>query len=281
MKFDQFKELEMASYNECNVSVIVHSIVPAGAKCFKLHWHDRIEILRITKGEILLNVEANHFVAKENNILIFGPRQLHSGIAGENGAEYDGVMFELEMFKTPAVNKYFDMIWRDKIGFENISKKKEVLKTFDALYSLAKGENNANIAFETVSLIYRLFANLCNENEENQIKYYQRIDENFATILDYIDDHLTEPLTTEEISAKFGYSKSHFCRFFKARAGFSFLNYCRIARLERAKVLLKEKELTANEVAIKCGFRNYSYFSRTFKKYYSISPAEYVEKMRK
>lgn len=280
MKLDQFKELEVASYNGCNLSVVGHTVAPAGIKCFKLHWHDRIEILRITKGEILVTIEVNHFVAKENSVLVFGPRQLHSAIAGENGVEYDGIMFELEKFETPAVKNYFDMILRDKIGFENISKKKEILKTFDALYSLAESEENAKNAFETVGLIYSLFAILCNEND-NQFKYYQRIDEEFASILDYVDQHLTEPLTTEEICTKFGYSKSYFCRLFKARTGFSFLNYCRTARLERAKVLLKEKELSANDVAIKCGFRNYSYFSRTFKKHYSISPAEYIERMRK
>lgn len=280
MKLDQYKELEIASYNECDLCFVGHTVVPAGVKCFKFHWHDRVEILRITKGEILITVETEQFVAKENSILVFYPRQLHVGFAGEKGVEYDGVMFELEKFEIPAVKKYFDLILHGKINLQNISKNKKIIKSFDSLYSFAGHENNAKDVFEMVSLIYCLFSNLCDENEK-QFESYQRTKKEFVPILDYVDEHLSEPLTTEEICAKFGYSKSYFCRLFKTHTGFSFLNYCRIARLERAKVLLKEKDITANEVAIKCGFRNYSYFSRTFKKHYSISPAEYIEKMRK
>ena len=279
MHLDQYKELELAFYNECNISFIDHTVVPAGGKCFKLHWHDRIEILKVTKGEIHVVLETDKFTVTENSILVFFPRQLHMAVAGENGAEYEGIMFEFESFEVPAIKEYFDLILHGKINLKNVSKKKETIRVFDLLVSFVNRKIDAKNAFETVGFVYSLLARLCEENEE-RFEEYQRIDKKFIPILDYIDEHLTEQLTTKEVSEKFGYSKSYFCRLFKLQTGLSFLDYCRTLRLERSKKLLNEKGSTANEVSIRCGFRNYSYFSRIFKKKYSVSPAEYIRRMR-
>lgn len=53
-------------------------------------------------------------------------------------------------------------------------------------------------------------------------------------IMQWIDEHLEEPLKVEDVSAKAGYSKWHFQRMFKEVAGISLGKYIKLEKLRRA-----------------------------------------------
>lgn len=72
-----------------------------------------------------------------------------------------------------------------------------------------------------------------------------------------------------------GYSYAHLCRVFKREYGIAPLRYVNALRIERAKLLLRDTELTVSEVAERTGFDNLSYFSRLFSRIAGISPSAY------
>jgi two-component system response regulator YesN len=49
-------------------------------------------------------------------------------------------------------------------------------------------------------------------------------------------------------------------------------DYVNLCRIEHAQVLIKQNELSLNEIAAVCGFNSYTYFSTTFKKIIGVSP---------
>ena len=92
---------------------------------------------------------------------------------------------------------------------------------------------------------------------------------------DVIRTHLYQDLGIDDLAFLAGLSTSSFNRKFKAHYGTSPTKYIISKRLERAKLLLSTTDQRISEVAYDCGFNDFGYFSRTFKKHYNISPSDF------
>lgn len=93
--------------------------------------------------------------------------------------------------------------------------------------------------------------------------------------LDFIDAHLSDELTIEELSRHAHFHPNYFIRMFKRHLGMTPMRYIRERRLEHAQELLGATELPVREVAYQSGFRDVSHFSAAFKKKSGVSPSEY------
>lgn len=91
--------------------------------------------------------------------------------------------------------------------------------------------------------------------------------------LDYIEEHLTEPLDFEELSKRAYASRYHFQRLFGILCGVTPGEYVRRRRLSRAALDLQEGE-KALDVALKYGYETGESFSRAFLKFHGIPPAQ-------
>ena len=88
-------------------------------------------------------------------------------------------------------------------------------------------------------------------------------------------EDLTKQVTIKELASLYNMSQEHFIRSFKNAYGKTPQNYRICYQISQAKNLLADTQLHANQVAEICGFSDYYYFSRLFKKYEGISPTEY------
>ncbi|KAA3640383.1 MAG: AraC family transcriptional regulator [Bacteroidetes bacterium] len=89
-----------------------------------------------------------------------------------------------------------------------------------------------------------------------------------------IQKNLFENLNLEELAFLTGMSLSSFKRKFKSIYGTSPTKYFISKRLEKAQNLIKTTDLRISDIAYDCGFTDTSYFSKTFKNYYNISPSD-------
>lgn len=94
-------------------------------------------------------------------------------------------------------------------------------------------------------------------------------------VIDYINDHLDQELGLEELAAIAQLSAFHFCRSFKRSTGFTPHQYVIRQRVERAKLLLKDRKLGITEVAIACGFTHQSHLNRHFKRLTGVTPKKF------
>ena len=81
-----------------------------------------------------------------------------------------------------------------------------------------------------IGLLYKF----CNPQKSSKTK----LEDRFESILNYIDNHISEDISTATLSNIFGYDQSYFCRKFKLLTGMSVMKYLQITRLENAKKLL-------------------------------------------
>lgn len=102
---------------------------------------------------------------------------------------------------------------------------------------------------------------------------------NDKLITDSIIKALTERIygntTLDEICAGVLFSKSHIKTLFKRNTGFSIMDYYTHLKIERAKILIKEDELSVSDIAELLGYASIHYFSRVFKLKVGMSPTEY------
>ncbi|MEM8888386.1 MAG: AraC family transcriptional regulator [Bacteroidota bacterium] len=90
-----------------------------------------------------------------------------------------------------------------------------------------------------------------------------------------IQSHLYDDLTSQDLAVIAGCSLSSFKRKFKATFGSSPNRYIHQQRLLRARNLLSQTDQHISEIARDCGFRDLSYFSRSFSAFYESSPSAY------
>ena len=93
--------------------------------------------------------------------------------------------------------------------------------------------------------------------------------------IEYINTHLGENLSLVAIATKLGMSQYYFCRLFKRSTGITPHQYLIQQRVERAKQLLKQPELTVTHVAIECGFANQSHLAKQLRQHTGLTPKQF------
>lgn len=88
---------------------------------------------------------------------------------------------------------------------------------------------------------------------------------------DYIHTHLDEEIRVTELADIVDMSRYHFANLFKQTMGISPYQYVLRQRVEQAKRLLKQQDLSLAEIASACGFANQSHF---IKRYFSCCKVE-------
>ncbi len=91
----------------------------------------------------------------------------------------------------------------------------------------------------------------------------------------YIKNNLERKITLAELSWNLHLSTVTLTEHFKREYGETIMEYTTRKRMERAKNLLLSSKEPLSPIAQKCGFSDVEYFSRTFKKFFSLSPGEW------
>ena len=90
----------------------------------------------------------------------------------------------------------------------------------------------------------------------------------------YIDEHFSHKIKIGELAPQFFYCPDYFSKIFKEKFGLTPKVYIQEKRLEYAKKLIMETELTLNQISELCGFSDYIQFSKFYKKKEGISPSQ-------
>ena len=110
------------------------------------------------------------------------------------------------------------------------------------------------------------------ESSQSRNEYLRRI----YKVQDYIESHINDSLSIEDLANVAGFSKFHFHRIFKGMMDEPLSRYVNRLKLERATHLLTYRtDMTITDIAYYFGFTDSAVFSRTFKSYYGVSPSHY------
>ena len=91
----------------------------------------------------------------------------------------------------------------------------------------------------------------------------------------FIRKNYRENLKLETLAHSFGYNSAYLGKIFKEKTGRSFNTFLDLIRIEKAKELLRNRDLKVCEISKKIGYENSDYFYFKFHKYVNKSPLEY------
>ena len=247
-----------------------------------LHWQNSMELVFVKKGTGMVYVDLDPVTARAGDIFVFVPGMLHSlsQYPGE-AMEYENIIFDVELLG----------------GSSDLCYQRYLLPLQSGRLPLPSHLASGHPGYDTALAHLRRLEDVNRERAlgyELQIKglllsllslLVSRSDgvppsdnadtRRLKTILQYVTTHYAETLPVAEAAAVCQCSPSHFMRWFKQMTGQSFTEYLNAYRLDTAAELLRTTDDTVLSVAEQTGFKNLSYFNRSFKIHYGLTPKEY------
>jgi len=110
------------------------------------------------------------------------------------------------------------------------------------------------------------------QNEEGQ-------DERLTAMLNYIQNNY-QTVTLESVAEQFHLSEPYVSKYIKDKSGKTFGEHVAHIRMKRAKTLLKNGNMTVENIAYAVGYQNVEHFNRTFKKSFDMTPIQYRNESR-
>lgn len=108
---------------------------------------------------------------------------------------------------------------------------------------------------------------------------YRSRDSKYLPVLqnaaDYIKENYARDLTLEEVAQAVHISPYYLSHLFKEELGVTFIGYLTKVRIEQAKILLLETNLTIQQISYMVGYQDSSYFTKVFKKLEGRTPTQF------
>ncbi len=102
-------------------------------------------------------------------------------------------------------------------------------------------------------------------------------EEQIVDIIRYIQQHYAD-VTLDSLSEHFGMSKPALSKYIREKAGMTFQDAVKQARMKKARKMLKETNQTVESIAAYVGYENVEHFNRLFKKAYDMTPVQFRRK---
>lgn len=111
-------------------------------------------------------------------------------------------------------------------------------------------------------------------------RFQQAGNGNMRKLLEYIDEHYSEPLSLSSLSRHFHFNPSYLSSYFSAHNDEGFSEYLNKIRIAKAAELLRADEMAISEISARVGYSDHSYFTKVFKKQTGMSPSQYRRQHR-
>lgn len=245
----------------------------------RLHFHDHFELMLplTSPGNIFVNDQV--YPLQRGTLYLIGENTLHRTITTGFHARYvlhisRKALTELSTPQTDFTQLTRDAFRRAALGADQMT---AMIELFQALERNKNDGSFGSDVHQMVALLNLLIQvapmlNASTAGESIRNKDFLRV----APILDYIRDNLSEPLTLDQIAAKFYISKHYLCRIFKSATGFSVMEYIIYSRVLKARQLLQDG-ISVQQAGEMSGFSDNSHFIRTFGHLTGTSPGRYAK----
>lgn len=246
------------------------------------HWHNAMEIIYVTDGNMEVGIGNRRFNMCKSDILAVPAGEIHGMHAAGCGKRY------FIQFDIPTSDGL-----GDTTAFRHfITQTREFSEKYDkALHGcLVEQVEKIITEFERKEItlpltlnarIYDILAVLSRESmgddggqdlcDGRKIYGLEKINRAFV----YIEDNYREEITLKDVSKAAGFSEYHFSRVFKEIMGENFHNYLNEYRIKKAAKLLSTPGITIAQAAQEAGFNSFATFNRIFKDFRGITPSHY------
>lgn len=264
---------EDLKYVDCyihkKIGLFIPSIGPCGYAQRELHTHPSymfVICFSADQMQVELNIEL-----RENQYpgIVLSPDIPHSDTLLTN---YYCIMIDKEYFEEE-YKRYTDL--EPNFNWQQFAICTDILHALNMfIFEYTKNMPNAEITLDAQAtiLVHWLIRSVLGENYD-----MRSISNNYsvARVQQYMESHFAEKITIKFLAQLCNMSVSSFNRIFKKETKMTPMDYLMEIRLLQSKKMLKRKEITITEIAMRCGFNSSAHYSSTFRKIYGVTPTKY------
>lgn len=252
-------------------------------KEYNYHYHDFHKILILLSGDVTYCIEGRTYDLRPNDIVLVNSGEVHKPIIRSDApyeriiiyvspdylSEYRDAKNDLSLCLRQAMAEQSHVL---RLHSSMNGKLGSTIRELDrSLYD----EDYANELYHRI-LFLEFMIQLNRAALHNHVEFIgdSASNDKILSVLDYLNEHLTEDISIDELSSRFFLSRYYLMHTFKEQTGYTIGSYLSTKRLFLARDLIA-KGTPITDVCYACGFHNYSTFSRAYKKSFGESPREY------
>lgn len=231
---------------------------------YLVHCHLFYEIYYFISGDVDYMVEGKTYHPAPHSILLVKPGAAHG--VKINREDYKRYSFHFMPDIVPLEHRdvLLSPFYEDNIYYENV----DLINKFDSVLEaddLPKNIRDIAAACRFENLLTDIFTlGIHVENTDQNPHSAEKI-------AHYINEHLTESISLDELAAIFFISKSQLNRIFTKSMNLTVGNYISLKRIHLARQFMLEG-MSAEDAALKSGFKEYSTFYRSYRKIMGYAP---------
>ena len=254
---------------------IAHNVTQICSGSCLIHAHTTYEILYFLEGDAIFSIGGIEYELEPHTLLMIPPNVFH-GIHVLTDKPYDRYTVH---FDPSILSHEHRALLLSKLPAKSDSSCcmrgmkdsgiLETLRQFDDLAASSESLHKPLIPIFLQALIARILLVLPTKPDSSLSSSPSTSLKN--NLLDYINDHFTEPITLDTLSAKFFVSKSQLNQIFRKMTGTTVIDYIIRKRIAYAQQLLING-ISAQQAGVAAGFGDYTSFYRSYKKHFGCSP---------
>ena len=247
-----------------------------------VHWHDEFEIIYVKSGLLTVSISGESYIGKAGDAFVVSPGNLHLMGSQTGTVDYFTFLFPLKYISFRTDDMLDDKLLEPlNSGHLMICPRvkdtaKELCEQLIEIYMAKKDESESKIATQvrTKIILLQFILEMWKKGFviENDTSGRNIVEKEMVS---YIQQNFTGKISLKEFGEQFHLSEKYISRYFKEHFHITLSQYITYLRLENAKQLLQDTDLSVTETAMQSGYQNVSYFIRSFKKTYGISPLKY------
>ena len=247
-----------------------------------VHWHDELEIIYVKSGSLLVSISGENYIGKSGDLFVVSPGNLHFMCSQTGTVDYFTFLFPLKYISFRSNDILDDKLLEPlNNGHLMISPRvkntaKELCEQLIEIY-LAKNDERESIItaqIKTKTVLLQFILEMWKKGfvTENDTSGRNTVEKEMVS---YIQQNFTGTISLKEFGEQFHLSEKYISRYFKEHFHITISQYVTYLRLKHAKQLLQDTDIPVTEIAMQSGYQNISYFIRSFKKTYEVSPLQY------
>jgi len=287
----QFKKRLLTVVFNVSHLVSVHYFEFAKDFIFEGENHDFWEFLYVDKGEVEVMAGTTGYKLKQGDIIFHEPNEFHSVWANRKVAP--NVIVISFTCQSPSMSKFRKSLFFLQDYERNLLA--ECIKYAKLTFRPPFGdyERHDLIPLEDIPLgseqmlkIYLELLLLSLASRQHSLPISNRLstkakerseDEIVKRTFKYLQDHLQEDVSLEDICRHLNISQTHLITLFKEKVGMGVIRHFKTEKIEYAKRLIRERDMNFTEISEHLGYSSIHTFSRHFKKLTDMTPTEYAK----
>ena len=232
---------------------------------------DSFLLMTVKKGQCELIIDSKVMPVYENQIILLDCYKPHS-YQTATGYEAEWLHFD-----GPLAREYYELLQQTLGNVFSLKTPYLFNKIFHNIYQLFHDKQPISEPMISQNITIILTEALLSHSLKSN---YTKSTDTIQDIVAYINDHLSENMTLNDLAVRTALSPYYFTRLFKKKTGFTPHQYIITARINYAKYLLQNTDTSVKIIGFDTGFASESNFCTAFKKSEQMTPREYREKNR-